>query len=141
MSDNGRNDELRVRTDEALSNPRLELTPPTRGAKATLVLLLAAVACAGGRGGAHSNGALDHGDGLRGFVIAVQGSRVRISCGSRDGVREGDIFVVERIMTGYVGRIRIKSVERNYAVGAFLYRATSAHAPQPGDTATRDDAG
>lgn len=104
-------------------------------------LLLAFAACASTKSSTGESGAMNAGPELWGFVISVQGHTVRISGGSRDGVREGDLFVVRRIMAGYVGRIRITSVEKDYAAGVFLSRSASACAPpEPGDTATRDDA-
>jgi len=102
-----------------------------------LLLLLATAACTSGKDHTDHSGELNAGPELRGFVLSIRDHTVCISGGSRDGVREGDIFVVERIMVGYVGRIKITSVDKDHAVGI---RIAGLRAPEPGDKATRDDA-
>ena len=80
-------------------------------------------------------GPMDDAPGARGVVNLVKGNLVSISVGSADKVRIGDNYNLSR-GDKYVGRIRIISVDKNSAVGAFDNANPGSGAPpMAGDAA------
>jgi hypothetical protein len=74
--------------------------------------------------------------GAPGVVMAVRGPLVSISVGSADKVRVGDYYNLSR-GSAYVGRIKIRSVDKNLSVGEFDESNPGSGAPpQPGDKAS-----
>lgn len=68
------------------------------------------------------------GKGANGVVLAVKGNLVSISVGSEDGVKIGDEYHLRR-GDKYVGRITIKTVMKNQAVGQFDEEFAGSGAP------------
>jgi predicted RNase H-like nuclease (RuvC/YqgF family) len=73
-------------------------------------------------------GPIEGGKGAPGVVLAVKNNLVSISVGSQDGVKMGDEYHLRR-GGAYVGRIIIKSVMKNSAVGEFDESFTGSGAP------------
>jgi len=71
---------------------------------------------------------------ISGQVLAVEGSVVTISVGSADQVRQGDVFIIARNGTQYVGDIEISDVEPDIAAGRILRTAEGMN-PRQGDEA------
>lgn len=69
---------------------------------------------------------------ISGKVLAVEGPIVTISVGSADQVHKGDVFIISRNGSQYVGDISISDVEPDIAAGRVV-RTAEGMSPQPGD--------